>query len=111
MLNLKYPELFDYIVEEIKPYINNGNNKDDIYNLFIDITDKGSLKYILSDKELLTISDTASDMEEYIRLTEDNNWIEKLFNEVYEKCFNNTQTNFQEEASLTGIEDVLNSLI
>lgn len=24
-------------------------------------------------------------MEEYFRLTSDNNWIEKLFNEVYEK--------------------------
>lgn len=78
MFSIKYPELFDYIVEEIKPYINDGNNKDDIYNLFIDIADKASLKYILPNKELLTVSD----MEEYIRLTEDKNWIEKLFNEI-----------------------------
>lgn len=81
MFKTKYPELFDYVVEEIKPYINDSNNKDDIYNLFIDIADKGSLKYILPNEELLTVSD----MEEYIRLTEDNNWIKKLFNEVYEK--------------------------
>lgn len=81
MFNTKYPELFNYIVEEIKPYINDDNNKDDIYNLFIDIADKASLKYILPNKELLTVSD----MEEYIRLTEDNNWIKKLFNEIYEK--------------------------
>lgn len=84
MFSTKYPEFFDYVVEEIKPYINDDNNKDDIYNLFIDIADKASLKYILPNKELLTISDTASDMEEYFRLTSDNNWIEKLFNEVYE---------------------------
>ena len=81
MFSTKYPEFFNYIVEEIKPYINDNNNKDDIYNLFIDVADKASLKYILPNKELLTVSD----MEEYIRLTEDNNWIEKLFNEVYEK--------------------------
>lgn len=81
MFKTKYPELFDYVVEEIKPYINDSNNKDDIYNLFIEIADKGSLKYILPNEELLTVSD----MEEYIRLTEDNNWIKKLFNEVYEK--------------------------
>ncbi len=85
MFKTKYPDLFDYVVEEIKPYINDSNNKDDIYNLFIDIADKASLKYIIPNKELLTISDTASDMEEYFRLTSDNNWIEKLFNEVYEK--------------------------
>ena len=81
MFSTKYPELFNYIVEEIKPYINDDNNKDDLYNLFIEIADKASLKYILPNKELLTVSD----MEEYIRLTKDNNWIEKLFNEVYEK--------------------------
>lgn len=80
MFKTKYPDLFDYVVEEIKPYIKDGNNKGDIYNLFIDIADKASLKYILPNKELLTVSD----MEEYIRLTEDNNWIKKLFNEVYE---------------------------
>lgn len=81
MFKTKYPEFFDYVVEEIKPYINDDNNKDDIYNLFIDVADKASLKYILPNKELLTVSD----MEEYIRLTEDNNWFKKLFNEVYEK--------------------------
>ena len=81
MFNTKYPDLFDSVVEEIKSYINDDNNKDDIYNLFIGIADKASLKYILPNKELLTVSD----MEEYIRLTEDNNWIKKLFNEVYEK--------------------------
>lgn len=81
MFSTKYPELFDYVVEEIKPYINDDNNKDDIYNLFIDIADKASLKYILPNKELLTVSD----MEEYFRLSDTNNWIEKLFNEVYEK--------------------------
>lgn len=81
MFSTKYPELFNYIVEEIKPYINEDNNKDDIYNLFIDIADKASLKYILPNKELLTVSD----MEEYLRLSDTNNWIEKLFNEVYEK--------------------------
>lgn len=81
MFSTKYPELFDYVVEEIKPYINDNNNKDDIYNLFIDIADKASLKYILPNKELLTVSD----MEEYLRLSDTNNWIEKLFNEVYEK--------------------------
>lgn len=81
MFIAKYPDLFDYVVEEIKPYINDDNNKDDIYNLFIDIADKASLKYILPNKELLTVSD----MEEHIRLTEDKNWIKKLFNEVYEK--------------------------
>ena len=81
MFSTKYPELFDYVVEEIKPYINDDNNKDDIYNLFIDIADKGSLKYILPNKELLTVSD----MEEYLRLSDTNNWIKKLFNEVYEK--------------------------
>lgn len=81
MFKTKYPELFDYVVEEIKPYINDDNNKDDIYDLFIEIADKASLKYILPNKELLTVSD----MEEYIRLTEDNNWIKKLFNEVYDK--------------------------
>ena len=81
MFSTKYPELFDYVVEEIKPYINDDNNKDDIYNLFIDIADKASLKYILPNKELLTVSD----MEEYLRLSDTNNWIEKLFNEVYEK--------------------------
>ena len=58
-----------------------GNNKDDIYNLFIGIADKASLKYILPNKELLTVSD----MEEYLRLSDTNNWIEKLFNEIYEK--------------------------
>lgn len=81
MFSTKYPELFDYVVEKIKPYINDNNNKDDIYNLFIDIADKASLKYILPNKELLTVSD----MEEYLRLSDTNNWIEKLFNEVYEK--------------------------
>ena len=81
MFSTKYPELFDYVVEEIKPYINDNNNKDDIYNLFIDIADKASLKYILPNKELLTVSD----MEEYLRLSDTNNWIKKLFNEVYEK--------------------------
>ena len=85
MFSTKYPELFNYIVEEIKPYINEDNNKDDIYNLFIDIADKASLKYILPNKELLTVSYMESDMEEYFRLTSDTNWIEKLFNEVYEK--------------------------
>ena len=81
MFSTKYPELFDYVVEEIKPYINDNNNKDDIYNLFIDIADKASLKYILPNKELLTVSD----MEEYLRLSDTKNWIKKLFNEVYEK--------------------------
>lgn len=81
MFSTKYPEFFDYVVEEIKPYINDDNNKDDIYNLFIDVADKGSLKYILPNKELLTVSD----MEEYFRLSDTNNWIENLFNEVYEK--------------------------
>lgn len=81
MFSTKYPDLFDYVVEEIKPYINDNNNKDDIYNLFIDIADKASLKYILPNKELLTVSD----MEEYLRLSDTNNWIKKLFNEVYEK--------------------------
>lgn len=81
MFSTKYPELFDYVVEEIKPYINDDNNKDDIYNLFIGIADKASLKYILPNKELLTVSD----MEEYLRLSDTNNWIKKLFNEVYEK--------------------------
>lgn len=81
MFKTKYPEFFDYVVVEIKPYINDNNNKDDIYNLFIDIADKASLKYILPNKELLTVSD----MEEYLRLSDTNNWIEKLFNEVYEK--------------------------
>ena len=84
MFSTKYPELFNYVVEEIKPYINNDNNKDDIYNLFVDIADKASLKYILPNKELLTVSD----MEEYIRLTEENNWIKKLFSEVCEVCKN-----------------------
>ena len=79
MFSTKYPELFDYVVEEIKPYINDDNNKDDIYNLFIDIADKASLKYILPNKELLTVSD----MEEYLRLSDTNNWVKKLFNEVY----------------------------
>ena len=81
MFKTKYPELFDYVVEEIKPYINDDNNKDDIYNLFIDVADKGSLKYILPNKELLTVSD----MEEYFRLSDTNNWIKKLFDEIYEK--------------------------
>lgn len=81
MFSTKYPEFFDYVVEEIKPYIKDGNSKDDIYNLFIDIADKASLKYILPNKELLTVSD----MEEYLRLSDTNNWIKKLFNEVYEK--------------------------
>ena len=81
MFKTKYPELFDYVVEEIKPYINDDNNKDDIYNLFIGIADKASLKYILPNKELLTVSD----MEEYFRLSDTNNWIKKLFNEVYEE--------------------------
>lgn len=81
MFSTKYPEFFDYVVEEIKPYINDDNNKDDIYNLFIDVADKASLKYILPNKELLTVSD----MEEYLRLSDTNNWIEKLFNEVYKK--------------------------
>lgn len=81
MFSTKYPELFKYVVEEIKPYINDNNNKDDIYNLFIDIADKASLKYILPNKELLIVSD----MEEYLRLSDTNNWIKKLFNEVYEK--------------------------
>jgi hypothetical protein len=80
MFKTKYPDIFDYVVEERKPYINDDNNKDDIYNLFIDITDKASLKYILPNKELLTVSD----MEEYFRLTSDKKWVEKLFNEVYE---------------------------
>ena len=79
MFSTKYPEFFDYVVEEIKPYINDDNNKDDIYNLFIDVADKGSLKYILPNKELLTVSD----MEEYLRLSDTNNWVKKLFNEVY----------------------------
>ena len=81
MFKTKYPDLFDYVVEEIKPYINDDNNKDDIYNLFIDIADKASLKYILPNKELLTVSD----MEEYLRLSDTNNWIKKLFDEVYEE--------------------------
>ena len=81
MFKTKYPDLFDYVVEEIKPYINDDNNKDDIYNLFIGIADKASLKYILPNKELLAVSD----MEEYLRLSDTNNWIKKLFNEVYEE--------------------------
>ena len=81
MFSTKYPEFFDYVVEEIKPYINDDNNKDDIYNLFIGIADKASLKYILPNKELLTVSD----MEEYLRLSDTNNWVKKLFNEIYEK--------------------------
>ena len=80
MFSTKYPEFFDYVVEEIKPYIKDGNNKDDIYNLFIDIADKASLKYILPNKELLTVSD----MEEYLILSDTHNWIKKLFNEVYD---------------------------
>ena len=79
MFSTKYPEFFDYVVEGIKPYINDDNNKDDIYNLFIDIADKASLKYILPNKELLTVSD----MEEYLRLSDTHNWVKKLFNEVY----------------------------
>lgn len=81
MFKTKYPDLFDYVVEEIKPYINDDNNKDDIYNLFISIADKASLKYILPNKKLLAVSD----MEEYLRLSDTNNWIKKLFNEVYEE--------------------------
>jgi hypothetical protein len=87
MFQTKYPEMFNKVVNEIKPYFIPQNNIRDIYELFIDIADKASLQYVLVSKsgnDILTIDD----MEAYNILTSDKNWIKKLFLEVNLKFIN-----------------------
>ena len=60
MFQTKYPEMFNKVVGEIKPYFNSHNNINDIYELFIDIADKASLQYVLGSKsngDILTVND------------------------------------------------------
>lgn len=81
MFQTKYPEMFNIVFNEIKPYFNSHNDINDIYELFIDIADNASLKYVLvssSGGDILTIYD----MESYNILTSDKDWIKKLFIEV-----------------------------
>ena len=81
MFQIKYPEMFNKVVGEIKPYFNSHNNINDIYELFIDIADKASLQYVLGSKsngDILTVND----IELYNILTSDRDWIKKLFKEV-----------------------------
>lgn len=81
MFQTKYPEMFNKVVDEIKPYFIPQNNIRDIYELFIDIADRASLQYVLVSKsgnDILTIDD----MESYNILTSDKDWVKKLFQEV-----------------------------
>ena len=91
MYQTKYPEMFNMVIDEIKPYFNSNNNINDIYELFIDIADNASLQYVLvsnSGNDILSIDD----MEAYNILTSDNDWIKKLFIEVELKLKNNYET-------------------
>ena len=91
MFQTKYPEMFNMVIDEIKPYFNSNNNINDIYELFIDIADNASLQYVLvsnSGNDILSIDD----MEAYNILTSDNDWIKKLFIEVELKLKNNYET-------------------
>ena len=80
----KYPEMFNEVVNEIKPYFNSHNNINDIYELFKDIADNASLQYILDGNNILTVND----MEEYNILTSDKDWMKKMFHEVETVCKN-----------------------
>ena len=80
----KYPEMFNEVVNEIKPYFNSHNNINDIYELFKDIADNASLQYILDGNNILTVND----MEEYNILTSDKDWMKKMFHEVENVCKN-----------------------
>ena len=91
MFQTKYPEMFNMIMDEIKPYFNSHNNINDIYDLFIDIADNASLQYVLvsnSGSDILSIDD----MEAYNILISDKDWIKKLFIEVELKLKNNYET-------------------
>ena len=91
MYQTKYPEMFNMVIDKIKPYFNSYNNINDIYELFIDIADNASLQYVLvsnSGNDILSIDD----MEAYNILTSDNDWIKKLFIEVELKLKNNYET-------------------
>lgn len=88
MFQTKYTEMFNMIIDEMKPYFNSHNNINDIYELFIDIADNASLQYVLvsnSGNDILSIDD----MEAYNILTSDKDWIKKLFIEVEHKFKNN----------------------
>lgn len=81
MFQTKYPEMFNKVVNEIKPYFIPQNDIKDIYKLFIDIADNASLQYVLvsnSGSDILTIDD----MESYNILTSDKDWVRKMFQEV-----------------------------
>ena len=91
MFQTKYPEMFNMVIDEIKPYFNSNNNINDIYELFIDIADNASLQHVLvsnSGNDILSIDD----MEAYNILTSDTDWIKKLFIEVELKLKNNYET-------------------
>ena len=91
MFQTKYPEMFNMVIDEIKPYFNSNNNINDIYELFIDIADNASLQHVLVSNlggDILTIYD----MESYNILTSDKDWIKKLFIEVELKLKNNYET-------------------
>ena len=81
MFQTKYPEMFNKVVNEIKPYFNSHNKINDIYDLFVDIADNASIQYVLrsnSNGDILT----EYDMESYNILTSDGEWMKKLFKEV-----------------------------
>ena len=91
MFQTKYPEMFNMVIDAIKPQFNSNNNINDIYELFIYIADNASLQYVLvsnSGNDILSIDD----MEAYNILTSDNDWIKKLFIEVEHKLKNNYET-------------------
>ena len=79
-----YPEMFNEVVNEIKPYFNSCNNINDIYELFKDIADNASLQYVLAGNDILTVDD----MEEYNILTSDKDWMKKMFHEIEDVCKN-----------------------
>lgn len=81
MFQTKYPEMFNKVVNEIKPYFNSHNDINDIYKLFINIADNASLQYVLVSNyggDILTIDD----MELYNILTSDKDWMKKMFQEI-----------------------------
>lgn len=81
MFQTKYLEMFNRVVDEIKPYFIPQNSISDIYELFMVIADNASLQYVLvsnSSNDILTVDD----MEVYNILTSDKDWVEKMFQEV-----------------------------
>jgi hypothetical protein len=81
MFQTKYPEMFNKVVNEIKPYFNSHNDINDIYKLFINIADNASLQYVLVSNyggDILTIDD----MESYNILISDKDWMKKMFQEI-----------------------------